>query len=400
MKVKLNDIEVKYNPRKLFNGIDELAKNIKELGLLQPLTVASKEENGKYILLDGQRRFQALQKLKQDEVDVLLKDLDEQQQKEVPIATDFFKDKLKISEKAVGVANLINKERKITKQTLANRYGWKIKDVETLLKLSTLHPSVLELIDNGQLEIKQALETTKLKREDIQIKIANFMVGKHWCGLLDALENVAYELPFDDVFTFEQAKEDNQIGIVVPDECSESERVFTYDKDYYDQKNKAYEEREQKSYEKRVANIKGERQGELAAQPGQKEETKEERKEKRTQAKAEFDETLQAFQESTKSFLAQKASEEQIASLIDKFVRQISMDNAKIILKTFDVSFKASEMHSDDFRREVSKILKDIVKDESHLAKLIIYVDYLGEIYKSTLFDFDGVKQMIVKMNK
>lgn len=400
MKVKLDDIEVKYNPRKLFNGIDELAKNIKELGLLQPLTVASKEGNGKYILLDGQRRFQALQKLKQKEVEVLLKDLDEQQQKEVPIATDFFKDKLKISEKAVGVANLINKEKKVTKQTLANRYGWKIKDVETLLKLSTLHPSVLELIDNGQLEIKQALETAKVKREDIQIKIANFMTGKHWCGLLDALENVAYELPFDDVFTFEQAKEDNQIGIVVPDECSDSERVFTYDKDYYDQKNKEYEEREQKSYEKRVAKINGDRQGELAAQPEQRQETKEERKEKRAQAKTKFDKTLQAFQESTKSFLTQKATEKQIASLIDKFVRQISMDNAKIILKAFDVTFKASEMHSDDYRREVSKILKNIVKDENHLAKLIIYVDYLGEIYKSTLFDFDGVKQMIVKMNK
>lgn len=399
MKIKLNEIEVRYNPRKNFEGIDELANNIRELGLLQPLIVAS-NGNGKYTLLDGQRRLQALQKLNWQEAEAILRDLDEQQQKEVPIATDFFKDKLKISEKAIGVANLINKEKKVTKETLAKRYGWKVKDVEALLKLATLQRGVLELIDNGRLEIKQALEITEVKREDIQTKIADFMADKHWCGLLDALENVAYELPFDDVFTYEQAKKDNKIGIVVHDENHEADRVFTYDKEYYDQKNKEYEEREQESYEERVAGLKDGPQGEFEQRPEQKEETPEERKEKRKEAKAEYDKTLEAFRESTKSFLIRKPSEEQIAHLVDKFVRQISVDNGRIILKSFGVSFKASEMRSDDYRQEVSRILQEIVKDESHLAKLILYVDYLGEIYKTTLFDFDGVKKMIVKMDQ
>ncbi len=399
MKIKLNDIEVRYNPRKNFDGIDELANSISELGLLQPLVVTS-NGNGKYILHDGQRRLQALQKLNWQEAEVLLRDLDEQQQKEVPIATDFFKDKLKLSEKAIGVANLINKEKKVTKETLAKRYGWKVKEVETLLKLATLQPGILELIDNGRLEIKQAMEITEVKRGDIQTKIADFMADKHWCSLLDALENVAYELPFDDIFTYEHAKEDNKVGIVVHDENYETDRVFTYDKEYYDQKKNEYEEREQKSYEERMANSKDGRQGELELQSEQKEETKEERKEKRKEVKAEFDKTLEVFRESTKIFLTRRPSEEHIAYLIDRFVRQISMDNGRIILKSFGISFKTSEMRSDDYHREVSKILKEIVKDENHLAKLIIYVDYLGEIYKTTLFEFDGVKKMIVKMDK
>jgi ParB/RepB/Spo0J family partition protein len=399
MKIKLNEIEVTYNPRRSFEGIDELANNISALGLLQPLIVAS-NGNGRYTLLDGQRRLQALQKLNWQEAEAVLHDLDEQQQKEVPIATDFFKDKLKLSEKAVGVANLINKEKKVTKEILAKRYGWKIKEVEALLKLATLQRGVLELIDNGRLEIKQALEITEVKREDIQTKVADFMVDKHWCSLLDALENVAYELPFDDVFTYEQAKKDNKIGIVVHDENYETDRVFTYDKEYYELMKKEYEEREQKSYDERVAGLRDGRQGEFEQRPEQKEETPEERKEKRKEAKAEYDKTLDAFRESTKSFLTREPSDEQIAHLIDKFVRQISVDNSRIILKSFGVAFKASEMRSDDFRMEVSRILKEIVKDESHLAKLIFYVDYLGAIYKTTLFDFDGVKRMIVKMDQ
>ena len=71
-----------------------------------------------------------------------------------------------------------------------------------------------------------------------------------------------------------------------------------------------------------------------------------------------------------------------------------------MILKAFDVPFKASEMQSADFKKEVTKVLKNMVKDEANLAKLIIYVDYLSHIYKTTMFDFDGVKKMIVKMNK
>jgi len=248
MQLKLTDIEIRYNPRINFGGIKELAGNIKELGLLQPLTV-TKNGNGKYVLLDGGRRFLALKELKWPSVDVIVRELDEQKQKEVPIATDYFKDKLSISEKAVGVANLINKEKKVTEQILAKRYGWKLKDVKNLLILSTLHPEVLKLLDSGSLDVRQALEISEVKREDMQIKIAGCIAKHPHFGLLEALEETAFELPFDDVFTFEHAKKDKKIGIVINDDY-DGERVFTYDKEYYDQKNKEYEDREKKAYEK------------------------------------------------------------------------------------------------------------------------------------------------------
>ena len=397
MKIKLNRIAVKYNPRTTFEGIDELANSIKSLGLLNPLTVAPDGKDS-YILLDGQRRLLALKKLKINETEVFVRELEDFQQKEVPIATDFFKDKLKISEKAIGVANLINKEKKVTPETLAKRYNFKLSDVQALLKLATLHKTVLEGIDNGNLSIKQALEITKVKREDVQIKIAEFMSGKNWATLLDALESVAFALPFDDVFTYEQAKKDNQIGIVVKDDNNNS-YAFTYDKEYYETKKSEFELRERKSYEELTNKAK---EKNLTAKNGQKgkEETNEQRKEKKEAAKANFDKTLVAFRESSVAFLERKPNANDISALINRFMRQISMDNARIILKAFGVSYKASEMKSDDFRQEVAKILSDIVKDESHLAKLILYVDYLGEIYKTTLFDFDGIKKLVVKLNR
>ena len=107
-----------------------------------------------------------------------------------------------------------------------------------------------------------------------------------------------------------------------------------------------------------------------------------------------------AFRESSVSFLENKPKAEDIATLINRFIRQISVDNSRMILKAFSVPYKASEMKSDDFRLEVGKILSGIVKDESHLAKLILFVDHLGLVYKTTLFDFDGVKKLVVKLNR
>jgi ParB/RepB/Spo0J family partition protein len=398
MTIKLEDIEIKYNPRTRFEGIDELARSIKELGILQPLTVA-KNGNGKYALLDGQRRLLACRKIGLKEVPVIERDLDEEQQKEVPIATDFFKDKLKFSEKVIGVANLINREKKLTEDVLAKRYGWTVAEVKRLLKLATLHPEVLIMIDAGQLKATQALELTKVKREDIQIKLAGCMVQKQWFGLTEALEEIAFELPFDDIFTYEQAKKDNKVGIVVADD-ERGDRVFTYDKEYFEQKKKEYEEREKKTYAKQEKKAQKRHENELAQEKENKAATKEERKKQREQAKSTFDTTLSSFQELTVRYLTVKPTEEEIGVLVNKFVRLISMDNCKLILKAFGVTFKSSEMQSADYKDGTVKVIGGIVKNESDLAKLILYVGMLGEIYKTTMFDIDGVKKMIVKMSK
>ena len=394
MHIKLKDIEVRYNPRITFEGIKELAGNIKNLGLLQPLTVA-KNGNGKYVLLDGGRRFLALQELKWTDAEVIVRELDEQKQKEVPIATDYFKDKLSISEKAIGVANIINKEKKVTEKVLAKRYGWKLKDVKNLLTLSKLHPEVLKLLDSGSLDVKQALEISEVKREDMQIKIAGCIAKHPHFGLLEALEEIAFELPFDDVFTFEQAKKDNKIGIVTNDNY-EGERVFTYDKEYYDQKNKEYEDREKKTYEKQQKKAQQRKEKETE----HKEKTKEERKQNREKAKTQYEKMLNTFHDATKKFLSKKITEAQIKQLLEKFILQIGMDNCKLILKAFQVQFKASEMQSSDFKREVLAVMKKIITKEGELLKLIIYVDHLSEVYKTTMFDMDGVKKMIVKLGK
>ncbi|MBQ3008479.1 MAG: ParB/RepB/Spo0J family partition protein, partial [Oscillospiraceae bacterium] len=58
-----NILPCPYQPRKLLNkqALEDLTENIKENGILQPLT-ATKLENGKYQLIAGHRRLLAASK--------------------------------------------------------------------------------------------------------------------------------------------------------------------------------------------------------------------------------------------------------------------------------------------------------------------------------------------------
>ena len=69
----------KFQPRKKFDNLDleELANSIKERGIIQPIIVrASKEENEKYEIVAGERRWQAAQRAGLHEVPVIITDID------------------------------------------------------------------------------------------------------------------------------------------------------------------------------------------------------------------------------------------------------------------------------------------------------------------------------------
>jgi ParB/RepB/Spo0J family partition protein len=62
VEIDVRDIEVdwSFNSRDVYEDIEGLAESIKQFGLIHPLTVAFIKETGKYLLVDGHRRYQAL----------------------------------------------------------------------------------------------------------------------------------------------------------------------------------------------------------------------------------------------------------------------------------------------------------------------------------------------------
>lgn len=392
----LEKIKVDYNPRTQFEGIVELANNIKELGLLTPLTV----QKNTGILLDGGRRYQALKKLGIKEVAVIEVDLEEHQQKEVAVATDFFKDKLNVVERAIGVSNMINKEKKYTAQTIAKRYGWTVKEVNKMLKIATLHSGVLAHIQNSKLTVEEGLELSIIKREDKQIEIADIMVEHS-----KELEDIIYEgeilfvLEFNDVFTYEQAKKDNQIAFVYTNEYDDEDIVVCYDKSYYEEKQAEYEERTKKEYEK----IEKKQEKRKDAQE-EKVEDKEQAKKDRKKAKGKFTETLPLFKEGIIKYLKSKPDDKLYAKIVDTYTYKISGDNCRLILRAFDVEFKSSEIDSSGLKKLVYQTLEGLVKTPEQAVRLVdLCENILPENWKVSMFSSDDVarwKKVITKLNK
>jgi ParB/RepB/Spo0J family partition protein len=381
MKIKLSDIKVEYNPRSTFDIDKPFLESIKRVGLLVPLTVG--KQNGGYKLLDGQRRYMACQKLGISEVEVFVKDLDEQEQKEVPMVTDLLKSSLPVCDKAVGFAHLINKDQKYTVDTIATRFNIKKSDVKKYLKLATLHPKVQGQVNSGSIDIATALQIAEIRREDIQIKVATACARGE--DFLDALQQHAYLLPFDDVCGYEQAKKDKQIGICVEEEGTEI--VFTYDKKYYEEKKADYELREQKSYEKVKAKEEKQRLMDLQ----EKNKGKADRKGKTKKARE--------YKVALTGYLKKKPTQQEVEKLIEQFVEKLTMDSCKYILKAWQFKFKVSDFQSNDYDREVKKILTGIVKDTDGLAKLILAVGMHG-YGGATMWDMNPYKKLIGKLGK
>ena len=70
MMVKLSEIKEGFNPRADFSSVDELARSIESIGLLQPIVVkmSSQDKGFVYIVVDGACRLRALKKLGQKKV--------------------------------------------------------------------------------------------------------------------------------------------------------------------------------------------------------------------------------------------------------------------------------------------------------------------------------------------
>lgn len=95
-----------FQPRQSFprGEIEELAKTIKEVGILQPITV--RPENGTYRIIAGERRWRASQFAGLKEIPVILKDIDDFQIKVESLIENTHRSDLEPLEKAHAIAEL------------------------------------------------------------------------------------------------------------------------------------------------------------------------------------------------------------------------------------------------------------------------------------------------------
>lgn len=164
-------------PRKNFDPtlIQELAESIKQYGLIQPIVV--KEQNGRYLIVAGERRFRASKLAGLKSIPAIIKDYDERQIKEIALLENIQREDLNPIEIARAMNELL-KEYNWTQEQLADKLGKSRPAVANFLRLLSLCPQVIEMIESGKLSAGHARSLVVVQNPEVQIKLAELAIVK------------------------------------------------------------------------------------------------------------------------------------------------------------------------------------------------------------------------------
>ncbi len=139
------------NPRKHFADaeLEDLAKSIREKGLLQPLVVRTRTD-GEYEIVAGERRWRAAQRAGLHEIPVLIREFSDGEALEIALIENIQRSDLNPLEEARAY-NLLLEQFNYTQQQLAQSVGKSRSHIANTLRLLNLPMSVRQQIEAGKL---------------------------------------------------------------------------------------------------------------------------------------------------------------------------------------------------------------------------------------------------------
>ena len=136
-------------PRTQFDdeALAELAESIKQLGVIQPITV--KKSGEEYIIISGERRWRAAQMVGVEHLPAYIRDVDDENLHAMALVENIQRQDLNAIEIALGMQRLIE-ECGLTQEAMADKVGKKRSTVSNYMRL-------LNLPNEVQLALKEGL---------------------------------------------------------------------------------------------------------------------------------------------------------------------------------------------------------------------------------------------------
>jgi ParB family chromosome partitioning protein len=148
----------KYQPRKNFDEInlEDLTNSIKERGIIQPIIVRkSNNENSKFEIIAGERRWLAAQRAGIHTVPVVITDVDDLKSLEFAIVENVQRHDLNPLEEAQGYKRLIE-EFSYDQEKVSKFIGKSRSYITNSLRILTLPDEVIKLIESNKLSTGHA----------------------------------------------------------------------------------------------------------------------------------------------------------------------------------------------------------------------------------------------------
>ena len=192
-EIRIENIEVNpFQPRTHFDkeALEDLANSIKELGIIQPLTVR-KKELGKFQLISGERRLRASQMAGLKTVPAYIRLADDQAMLEMALVENIQRQDLDPIEVALSYERLII-DCDLTQEKLSERVGKKRSTVTNYMRLLKLPPLIQAGIRDRMISNGHARALINVDDEEVQLYIYKDIIAndhsvrqvetmvKHW----------------------------------------------------------------------------------------------------------------------------------------------------------------------------------------------------------------------------
>ena len=169
----------RYQPRYIFapGELAELSASIKESGMLQPIIVRRKGD-GQYELISGERRWRASKEAGLDKIQAVIKNCSDQESLLLAMVENLQREDLNPMETARAYSRMM-KEFGLTQDAIAQKVGRDRSSVANFVRLTTLHPEIQLLLEQGSLSAGHAKVLLGLQSPEDQLSIGKLVASRH-----------------------------------------------------------------------------------------------------------------------------------------------------------------------------------------------------------------------------
>ena len=166
-----------YQTRYVFDEdlLIELRDSIKEHGVVQPVVVRPAEEDGRYILVLGERRLRASRMAGKETIPALVRRLSPQQAAEMTVLENIVREDLNPMEQAEAF-RVLSTQFNLTQAEIAQRIGLSRETVSNYMRLLRLPQKVMSYLLEDRLSFSDAREILRLENDEYIEPVAEEVV--------------------------------------------------------------------------------------------------------------------------------------------------------------------------------------------------------------------------------
>ncbi len=171
-EIELSKISVNPSqPRREFDqaALEELAESIKEIGIIQPITLRMISENS-YQIIAGERRYRAALLAGLTTITAYIRTVDDENVMEMALIENIQREDLNSLEIALAYQHLIE-QYNLTQEKLSERVGKKRTTIANYLRLLKLPAQIQVSLQNKTIDMGHARALITLNDPKLQVKI-------------------------------------------------------------------------------------------------------------------------------------------------------------------------------------------------------------------------------------